>query len=373
MLAFGYIIPLLNSQASQSWQEVPCKILSSKVEKHKGEDSTTYSVGIKYEYEFKNQKFQSTRYDFNFSNSRSRQKCQKIVQGYLEQPDETCFVDPDNPQSSVIERDVDVQITFLIIGIIFPFAGIAFAFAPFLFGKRKRSITGGLQPSTSVASSNLGAAQNVSLENHPADLGDQSVDSPQRLKPASTRIGNLIGGIFISLFWNGIVGLLLWQAFTPQGGFAIFMFLFLIPFMLIGAVILLGTISSFLSLFSPTVEIATSTGAVPRGQAVDVAWEIKGSPRSIKRLRIAAVATEEARYQQGTDTHTAKSDFFSKMVADTTDQKYIAFGSTSVTIPADTMHTFGDKNNKIVWALHVKAEIGWWPDVKDKYKFRVKP
>ena len=105
--------------------------------------------------------------------------------------------------------------------------------------------------------------------------------------------------IGIALFWNGIVSIFLWQAIMePKGGFfSIFMLLFMIPFVLIGVVLILGVARSFLSLFNPVIEIAMSTGAVERGNTVDVAWEIKGcllytspSPRDQRGSRMPSSA-----------------------------------------------------------------------------------
>lgn len=104
----------------------------------------------------------------------------------------------------------------------------------------------------------------------------------------------------------------------------------MIPFLLIGVVIILGVLRAFLNLFNPVFEIAMSTGAVARGSSVDVALQIKGNAHRISRLRIVAVGIESAKYQQGTDTVTATSEFGLIPIVDTTEtDDDVSFGKKS--------------------------------------------
>ena len=48
-------------------------------------------------------------------------------------------------------------------------------------------------------------------------------------------------------------------------------------------------------------------------------------------------------------------------------------GKVKLAIPADTMHTFKSRNNRILWVLQVKGDIPRWPDIGDEYPLEVLP
>lgn len=369
------LIPWLSSQAAQDWTEVPCTIVSSEVEIHRGDESTSYSVEAEFTYEIDQQTFTSDRYDFNAA-KRSRKKCKEIV-GQLPAGKKTvCFVDPDDPQSAVLNREFLMSWMTLLFGLIFSTVGAFVAIGLPIIANRPKKIKKAISSPSGLATAHgLHTADGNSTGLYEEDLEDQQWDVPQRLKPSTTKVGTLVGVIFFALFWNGIVTTIVWNGTAGFGWefSSIFLLLFMVPFVLVGLLLIFAVVMSFLSLFNPVFEIAMSTGAITRGDTVDVAWEIKGNANRIRRLRIAAVGTESAQYQQGTSTYTDKSEFGLIPIADTIDAQEISFGSVPVTIPADAMHTFADQHNKVTWAIHLKAEITKFSDVFQRHDFRVKP
>ena len=370
MLVSSLVMPWLWSLWSSDWQQVPCQVISSAVQRHRGEDNDSFSVEISYTYAFDQQNFTSDLYEFNLV-SPSQRKCEQIVALYPAGQQAVCFVDPDDPENAVLNRDFRMSWMMLIMGTIFSAVGAAVAIGVPLTMARRKVLK-------KTVDAPLGSRQSVDGDStglYPEDVKDQKWDVPQKLKPTSTRIGQLLGVIGVALFWNGIFGALLFSILPDikVDVVSIFVVLFAIPFVLIGLLIILGVIRSFLSLFNPVFEIAMSTGAIGRGNSVDVAWEIKGNAKRIKRLRIAAVGTETANYMQGTSKVRTTSDFGIIQIQDSSKTEEITFGSQCVTIPLDAMHTFEDRNNQVTWAIHVKAEIRRFPDVFQKHIFRVKP
>lgn len=376
MLVFGNLMPWLSARAARDWPEVPCAVISSEVRRHDGDGSVSYSVEIEYRYDFDNQTFESSRYDFKVVN-KSRKRCRQIVAGLPAGKKTVCFVDPDDPGSAVMDRNWEMGWLIFLMGCIFSAIGAAVAIGGILSGKRQRRsrdvshTVGNLRGEGSVAAPAVVETDSC----FPGDAEDQTWDVPQRLKPTSSPFKNFVGLCVSSAFWNGIVSIFVWNLFA--GGvpdvFSVFMGLFLTPFILVGIVLLAATLQAFLTLLSPVVEIATTSGAVARGGTVDVAWEIIGNSNRISRLQISAWGTEEAKYRQGTDTVIDHSDFDHVIVVDTQDDQMIGFGSSAITIPAATMHTFEGENNKVTWALHVKATLRRWPDINQNYRFRVRP
>jgi hypothetical protein len=102
-------------------------------------------------------------------------------------------------------------------------------------------------------------------------------------------------------------------------------------------------------------------------------WSFRGNARRIRRLRIFLRGAEEATYRRGTDTSTDKHTFTEVELFNDTDAAALASGQASVTIPADSMHTFDAPNNKIIWSLHVKGDIPRWPDVAEEFPITVLP
>ena len=79
------------------------------------------------------------------------------------------------------------------------------------------------------------------------------------------------------------------------------------------------------------------------------------------------------RYRRGTSTYTDKNTFASLTVIDAAEPYTIASGSTSFSMPADTVPTFKAEHNKILWQLKVCCEIPGWPDSEDEYEVLVQP
>ena len=209
---------------------------------------------------------------------------------------------------------------------------------------------------------------------HPGDIEDQKWDQPQKLKPGQSRLTAFLVISLFAMFWNGMIGSAIYGGIEDFGrGGDWFFLLFMIPFALVGlgligiAMYLLG------SLFNPAVEIALSKGAVSRGELVDIAWQLSGRTSSIQSLKVTVEGEESATYQSGTDTTTDRNVFCTIPVADANAPKEIEFGSASVPIPANTMHTFSAERNNIKWRIVVHGKIPYWPNLKETFEFRVKP
>lgn len=216
---------------------------------------------------------------------------------------------------------------------------------------------------------------NTETKRHPEDLEDETWSVPQKLKPSQSRLVAFLVVSGVCVFWNGIVSIFLVQMLGQKAfDWSQMLFgLFLIPFVLIGLGLVLGAIYMFLALFNPKVVIATSSGAVPMGGEVDIAWEVEGNAGRIKRMQISLHGVQHATYRRGTTTTTDTEVFELIPVFEATTASDIEFGSATVTIPNSTMHTFEATNNKITWSIVVSGDIPWWPDVNESFAIRIKP
>jgi hypothetical protein len=385
LMWIGCISPLLQQFSSNDWVQVPCTILKSEIEEHRdSEGDKTFSNEISFRYDFEGQQHFGERVDFG-SISPKRKRCLEIQNQFPAGKLTDCFVDPENPSKSVLLRESGFSIWMFLFSSIFAGIGLSVSIGAFIAYRRSKAAStmepglysaGSSGLAVSSATSNKSNKSNTSNGSDgkllsKADAEDRRMNVPQRLKPESSVVIRFFVVLGICLFWNGIVSVFVYQLLTNQ--FSIFFALFMAPFILVGIALLLGMIYSFLAMFNPKTELALSSGTVPLGGEADLAWEILGRTSGIRRLTIELIGTESATYTRGTDTHTDTDDFFKQTIVDSENAEEFAFGSTVLQIPAETMHTFEATCNKVIWSLQVKADIPWWPDVNEKFPFRVSP
>jgi hypothetical protein len=385
--------PLLNVYRAQSWQPAQCEITYSRL-LSTGSKGTS-RIDIQYRYVWNDRTYGGRQYDFtagsdNFNNTRK----QAIVAQHRPGQTVPCFVDPNDPTHSVINREMKWGYLF---GAAF---AVPFALVPgFIFwsltrvrkqarlkmaativtpespagGQPAAALFAGAPTSTSKFPTTTPAALSATPK---APLG-----GPVVLKPEVSRIGRLIGMIFLCLFWNGIVGFFTYMEFRGyvefhsgmSQGVSWFLTLFLIPFQLIGLFLVWGVVSSVLGLANPKPTLTLSAASVPVGGSLTLQWQMSGAAGRLRNLRIVLRGREEAHYRRGTNSYTDKHTFCDTQLVEATDTPRIERGMVTITIPANTMHSFASSDNKIIWSLQVKGEIGFWPDVDETFDLIVRP
>lgn len=207
---------------------------------------------------------------------------------------------------------------------------------------------------------------------HPADAEDQAWSEPKKLTTAHSKITLFLFMLAFMLFWNGItfgIG----GAIILKDGFSFLVCLMVSPFVFFGFLFLLIVGYMLLGLFNPKFEVAMSTGAVPLGGDVDIAWELIGNSKRIRKLKIEIHGVQSATFRRGTNTVTDYVTFEVIPICSVENTSEIEFGSTTIRIPFDTMHSFNGFRNSVNWEIKLNGEIPWWPDVHETFPFRVKP
>ena len=339
--------PVLKWQAAQGWRDVPCTIVSSQVGAHTSSDGTTYSIDITYRYEWQGRNYTSSRYSFLGGSSSGHSGKKAVVRKYPEGSTRTCYVNPDDPSEAVLTRAF--QLSYLIggFGLIFVVVGGALAAHP-----RRKKPAGHARSSSATAA---WAARKDTVT----------------LKPGTGPVGKLVGVTLAALFWNGIVGVFVWQVLFGEAPF--FVGIFLLPFVAIGLLLIAGIGYYILALFNPRVEVRLTPGALPLAGTAEIEWQMQGSPERIGHFRIWLEGREEATYRRGTNTVTEKSMFVRVPVAETNAPSDMRLGRVQVAVPEYTMHSLDAPNNKIKWLLRVHGDIKRWPDVQEDYEITVLP
>lgn len=350
--------PIYQILQARSWEEVPCTVVSSRVAS--SDDGDTYAVEIVYEYEAWGQTIRSDRYDFVPGYSSGYEGKAEIVAAHPEGSRHTCRVHPEDAERSVMSTDLHAGYLFGLLGLPFLLVG-----AGGLFFVLVSLRTGGRELALEPEASELASVPSWKRAQQ-AEVGHITLETGGR------RWGRLVGIILVAAFWNGIVFFVLSQEL--QGGFHLSCgTLFLIPFVLIGLAMLPGIPYYFLALFNPRPEVVLHATRLRLGDSCQISWSWTGAARRISRLRLVLEGGEEATYRRGTDTTTRKEAFARIEVLDTPDATRIAQGSAALEIPSDTMHSFDGGNNRIVWELQLKGEIGRWPDVLEDHELVIEP
>lgn len=363
-VGYGFFIrPVIQIATARNWTAVPCEILSSRVKTHSDSDGSTYSVDVVYRYTYQNRNYTANRYHFFSGSSSGYEGKAAAVRQYPAGTQRTCYVDPADPSSAVLNREFTSAMWFGLLPLIFALVGGGGIYAT-LRGKIPGT-TASMTPRRQLTST--GSRLNIS--NAGTDNFERS--GPCTLAPATSPKAKLIGLVVMALFWNGIVSVFLFN--QTWSGIGLFMALFLIPFVAVGLGLIGGVFYQGMALFNPRPHITVSRDAAHPGETIEVSWELVGRTDRVTRLQLSLEGREEATYRRGTDTVTDKETFARIQLLDTTNPIALHAGSAHLQIPAGAMHSFKAPNNKIVWTLKLHGAIPRWPDVKEEFPYEIAP
>ena len=364
ILWFLFMKPMMKIAAARSWTPVPCTVVESRVDESSGDDGSTYRPLINASYAYGGGEHKAP-YDFSGNvYSGGYDGKARIVARYPVGARTTCYVNPENPAEAVISRELSGNYFFGLFGLLFFLPGAIGVFWV---------LSGGLKSggSSSVVS------QTVRLDPG-APFGvtnpqGENAHSAIELKPRATPLRKLIGLLFASLFWNGIVWTIAWFAVFRSPDREGCVVAFLAVFALIGLLLIYSTLRQFLVLFNPRPRLTLSPGSLKLGEVAYLQWRLTGATGGVRRLQVTLEGKEEVRYRRGTDTHTETKAFASLPVVDSTDSYQMLSGSTSFAVPSDTLPTFASENNKVIWTIKAQLEIANWPDSDEEFEILVQP
>lgn len=268
---FGATIsPLLNYYGSRDWQQAPATITSSKLDW----DDDSARVEIHYKYRISGTDYTGDR--FGWDGSRQNfgiEEKRRVTKRYKTGKPIHIWFDPDNPSQSVIDRSETgisgmtllFPIPFLLVGV----CGLSYAFFGGLAAARTRELFGTL----------AGEAESKGLTTLAHHLRYPPAEINRSSKLVFTMAQSWIEGLallFACIFWNGIVGVflsLLVVMILSGEGQAIFLGLFLIPFVLIGIFLIHFTTGKLRSPRPPAFAISFSELGLSTGEMeIPVTW-----------------------------------------------------------------------------------------------------
>ena len=347
---FIAVKPMLAARAAKSWTAVPCTIESATVESHRGsKGGYTYSIKVRYHYELDGRKFIGERYNFSSGSSSGHDWREEAVQQLRADPTPVCFVNPADPNDSVLHLGLGNEAWIGLIPLVFVLVGAGIFLGAPKMAAKKSGATALPRPTPQQQITSL-------------------AHGGYELKPAVSPKMACVGMGCLSLFWNGIVWVILIQSNMP-----VFARIFLSIFALIGLAMFGGFGYYLLALFNPKPTLIASEHSVALGQSFQLKWRFSGNTSRIDNLEIILTAKESATYRRGTNTTTDHNFFLLNKVFETRDRTSIPTGEITVTIPSDSMHSFDSGNNKIIWTVQLNGSIAKWPDVKMEFPITVLP
>ncbi|MBN1507074.1 MAG: DUF3592 domain-containing protein [Sedimentisphaerales bacterium] len=348
------IRPIARTIDAESWVATPCKVLQAEVRSHDGDDSTTYSVHILYQYECNGRTYKCDRYDFIGGSSSGYKGKAHVVEQYRTATDPVCYVNPENPSQAVLKRGFHAKLLLALFPLPFLLVGV---------GGLVRTIRGKTDIAASPRSPTVSEPTRIV---DPLSLLRPADTAPAALTPKFSARAKLVGAILIAVFWNGIV-----CVFLATAGW--FTLVFLIPFVAIGIGLIGLVVHQFLAMFNPRPALHLSSRTIPLGGSAELRWSFQGQTRRIREFTVTLHGVERATYRKGTSTCTDESTFCEMELYRTSHVAEIATGQIGFVLPQDTMHSFAAENNKIVWSIDLRGEIERWPDVKESYEIEVTP
>lgn len=341
---FLLVRPVARLVDARGWAEVECTVIASDVRSHDSDDGTTYSVDILYEYSWQGRSHRSSRHRFLGGSSSGYAAKRELVERYPVGATRTCWVDPEDPRLAVLDRGFH---PVYLLGLI-PLAA---------------ALGGALALGYGLRRPRQEAAGTAFVARAPAPVERTG-------RPGQKALG--MGCVM--LFWNGIVAVFVgvavqgWRSGDPDW----FLTLFLVPFVLVGLLLVVGFVHALMAIANPRVVLRLAPPSPRLGDTVSIEWEVRGRAERLDTLEIVLEGRERATFTRGTDSVTEHQAFHRQVVAASSGIG-VARGSTSVWLPEDSMHSFSSSHNGIEWRILVKGEIPRWPDVADEHALEVRP
>ncbi len=118
-----FVFPAVKIVAARSWPEMPCRVISSAVGSHSGDDSTTFSIDILYAYTIDGREHRSNRYGFFGGSTSGHAGKAAVVRRYPSGTQSVCYVNPADPTDAVLFRGAETGMWFSLIPLLFVVVG----------------------------------------------------------------------------------------------------------------------------------------------------------------------------------------------------------------------------------------------------------
>jgi hypothetical protein len=354
-VAFGsaFLPSIFRGLAARSWPQVPAVVTQVDVASHtssgKHGSHTYYNVTVLFHYRYKGQFRVSSRYLLVKASSGDYSSQRQIADSLLRQKGTACFVNPVDPDDSVLDRS---------------------------FGEA--TAVAGLLSSIFMGIGGLGLfwVLRVAHNQHRAKLQKHlsaAQRGPAELKPAMSSNLKFSAILVPVIIWNGLISIPVcviisqWQS----GRGEIAPTLFISVFVLVGLGMLVSAIRKSQMLFYPRAVIGVSHHPLCPGQPVELNWEMQGGSDRISRLTLRVAGYRSDKAVIGTSALRKLSPFWSLDLLNATRPAEIQAGHHAFAIPPDFAPA--SETDGLLWAILLDADISKPGDLQQEFPFQVTP
>ncbi len=367
--AFGRSI--LDTLRVQTWKPGNCVIRKSYTVRSRSDNNTVLHPVIVFSYEYEGKTYIGSRVHPLTASTTSW--AYKKVQQYRPGSRVRCYISRRRPPSAILERNIDVRYLFMILPIGFIVLGIA----GYIWAKKRENRVkeemsvdtyGEISPQTrqvlEADDKELPWLKGV----QPSELAYKQTN-PATRDSRSGAWKNLFQTVIVSLIWNGILSVFIFGGVAKETIARIV----LIPFVLVGAFLILLIFYYFMALFNPKIRLTVTPQAVNIGDTLTLRWEVKGKVNRIREMRVELIGTEFAEYMIGNDRQRISRDFMALTLVKMTEKPRMTRGEIHIPLPEQLMHSFSTGNNKVEWMVQIQCDISYWPDVSVKLPIIILP
>ena len=336
MLFFVAIRPVYRAHLAAAWPTVPGRVTVSRLAESQDSDrDTTYRIDVHYTYTVNGQVLESNQYDGTGTRmwSSGRDDKMVIVKAHRVGSAVVVHYNPADPTDAMLSTQTPSGTLFSVV-LSMPF--IAVGLLVIAFAARMRP------PGTPVEAKATHIA-------------------PTATDARGARRRNFFAILAFALFWNGFVAV-----------FFIFTHTWcMIPFALVGVLLIVFTGYNGLQLFNPVVAVEFTQMPLRPGERCDVTYSLSGNFLALRNLVFTLEGREKVTYRQGTDTRSETHVAWRLPLLETTSNAQYERGKFTITLPADVMTSFISSNNQFTWHLCCRGDIPGRPDIKDDFDVTV--
>ncbi len=384
----GYMlwtIVLPEWRVNQNYEETSATVIAKRLGEQKSDREMLFRPELTIRYEVEGQKHEQTAYDIHNGYSSGRAEQQELLDQFTLGEKYPAWYDPQEPESVVLVRDWS---WWLWLGLLIPVALILFGAlrvvselfrwnaSPERLSQPRWLVPG--STTTEVITGHPG----VEYPTLPRD--DNITNSPgthlaYRL-PINISSWVMLAAVFsVTLFWNGT--LLVFVVFCirdwVQGNGSWFLTIFLIPFALLGLLmIVLLFRAALVTLGVGPTHVEISKHPWRAGGEYEI-WFSQSGKLTLQHFIVELVCEESVTYRQGTDTRTERSIVHRQTLFERRDfvipEGEPLAEKVLCRIPPTAMHSFAAASNEIQWKIMVRADIVAWPNFERSYSVIVQP
>jgi hypothetical protein len=348
----GTVMPQHEVAASARWSKTPCIIATSEViREDNGESADTFRPGVRFRYRDPGTRTERLGGKFNFNPTSASDPTLPgaIVAHYPTGTLTYCYVDPEHPETAVLQRSMGERKGAGAIALGLVLAGSIGLFSGLLLPKRAP----GVSPDAAMLLKLRAIQHSGSAAGYPPP--------PARRGPVLYRSTELRQQRFVSSFSVALAC----ATATVTIGWANSLFWGNFVVWLVAGVLAVIAISQFLISFkrlwklsTPSINIGFARPLEP-GTAVELRWAFTGrSSTRIDLLALALIGHEEATYTRGTDTITDRRAMPEEPLLEVPHAGRLGEGKCMVNLSPRHMHTFTSRNNVLRWELRVRCSSG---------------